>query len=341
MGQQTVLVVGGAGAQGIPIVQALSQDPNYAVRVLTRNPASPTALSLLTLPNVSIAPGDASNEADLRSAFQDVDLAFVNTNSFALGIRAEVYWGMRIFEIAVQSGVKHYIWSALEDALALAGYDEACRVGHYEGKSRVTGWMQSKSQTPMRWSVVTTGPYVEMLHETLRPTRQEDGVWAFRYPLQEGAVPFVHLEDVARGVKWVFEHPDESAGLDLKLAVEHASGEMLASAFTAVTGQPARYEDISKEQWLAERMSGPPGYRLGSQYEGNRDDDPTLLTVEQNFGNWWNLYRRSAGNKGLLKADYAVLDRVMPGRVRSVREWMEKVGFTGERRNVIVHYSGQ
>src|SRR4051812_44345785 len=93
---------------------ALSNDPNYAVRVLTRSPESATAKELLALPNVSLAAGDASNEADLRKAFQGVDLAFVNTNSFAIGIRAEIFWGTRIFEIAVQSGVKHYIWSALE-----------------------------------------------------------------------------------------------------------------------------------------------------------------------------------------------------------------------------------
>lgn len=86
MAPQTVLVVGGAGAQGAVIVEgkfpprlmipppnnlpALSKDPKYAVRVLTRNPNSDTARELLNLPNVSIVSGDASNEADLRRAFQ-------------------------------------------------------------------------------------------------------------------------------------------------------------------------------------------------------------------------------------------------------------------------------
>ena len=248
---------------------------------------------------------------------------------------------MRIFEIAVESGVKHYVWSALEDAVRLSGYDEACRVGHYEGKSRVTEWMKARPQTPMKWSVLTTGPYIEMLHELFRPTKEEDGTWVFRYPLKDGAVPFVHLSDIGKAVKWLLDHPEESAGLNLKTAVEHASGETLASAFTQVTGQPARYESATVEQWFHDRSIGPADYRMGSDYEGNTPNDPTLLTMGQNFGNWWNLYQRSAGNKGLLKADYALLNRILPDRVKSVKEWMEKVGYTGERRSVLKNYRGE
>ncbi|KAH7132631.1 hypothetical protein B0J11DRAFT_232121 [Dendryphion nanum] len=341
MPQQSVLVVGGAGAQGIPIVQALSKDSKYSIKVLTRNPNSQSAKDLLALPNVSIVTGDASNESDLRRAFTGINLAFVNTNSFALGIRAEIYWGTRIFEIAIQSGVTHYVWSALEDALALSGYDEECRVGHYEGKSRVTQWMKAKPQTPMRWSVLTTGPYIEMLHELLRPQKEDDGTWVFSFPLQEGAVPFVHLEDVGKAVKWILDNPDESSGLNVKISVEHATGETVARAFTAVTGQPARYDDVDVKRWFEIAPPGPPGYRMGQQYEGNQENDPTLLTVETNFSNWWNLYRRSRDNKGLLRTDYELLDRIIPDRVRSVKEWMEKVDYDGERRFVIKHYGGK
>lgn len=248
---------------------------------------------------------------------------------------------MRIFEIAIESGVKHYVWSALEDALALSGYDESCRVGHYEGKSRVTEWMKAKPQAPMKWSALTTGPYIEMLHELLRPTKSEDGMWVFQYPLKDGAVPFVHLEDVGKAVKWILDHPEESAGLNLKLAVEHASGDIVAKAFTAVTGQPARYEDVSKEKWFELRLPGPSGLKMGMQYEGNTAEDPTLLTVEQNFGNWWNLYQRSGGNNGLLRADYGFLDRILPDRVKSVEDWMRKVEYIGERRSVLKNYNGK
>ncbi|KAF2733908.1 NAD(P)-binding protein [Polyplosphaeria fusca] len=338
MSQQTVLVIGGAGAQGVPIVKALSNDPKYAVRVLTRNRSSPTAQELLQLPNVSIVPGDASTESDLRNALQGVDLAFVNTNSNALGIRAEIFWGTRIYDLAREAGVKHYIWSSLEDVLALSNYDPACRVGHYEGKSRVASWLRSKPQTPMKWSILTTGPYIEMLHELLRPeTRGDETV--FRLPLGEGAVPFVHLEDVGESAKWLFDHPDDAAGFDLKTSVEHASGPGLAEAFTAVTGKPARFEHVDEKDWVVEAL--PAKYKMGQDYPGNTENDSTLLTYGENFINWWHLYQRSGENKGLIRADYEWLDRNLPGRVKSVEEWMRKVGYTGEKRDVLKTYAGR
>jgi hypothetical protein len=303
---------------------------------MTRNAESDTAKELLALPNVTLAVGSTTNEADLRSAFHGVDLTFVNLNSNVLGIPGEIFWGMRIFDIAIESGVKHYIWSALEDVLRLSRYDEACRVGHYEGKSRVTEWMKAKPQTPMKWSVLNTGPYIEMLHELLRPT-EEDGTVVFRYPLEDGAIPFVHLDDVGKAVKWLFDHPQEATGMILKTAVEHASGDTIAEAFTAVTGKPARYESISKDDWFQDRLPVPSDYKMGQEYG---PDDPALLTYRYSFGNWWNLYQRSADNVGLLKADYELLNRILPDRVKSVKEWMQKVGYTGESKAVLKHYTG-
>ncbi|KAF1995569.1 NAD(P)-binding protein [Amniculicola lignicola CBS 123094] len=365
MAPKIVLIIGGAGAQGLPIVEALSKDPQYQIRVLTRNPTSPSAKKVLSYPNTSLTVGDPSTEASLRTAFQNVTLAFVNLNSFAIGVRAEIYWGMRIYDIAIESGVEHYIWSALPDALAASGYDERYRVGHFEGKARVTDFLQGKGQERMRWSVVTTGPYVEMLSELLKPFQQTtvagDGAgtgagvgeeeWVFKFPLQDGAIPFVHLEDVAAGVKWMFEHPELSAGMDLHANMEHTTGEMVARAFTAVTGRPARYESISKEAWFGVAPTGPPGYRMGSQYPGNAPSDPTNFTVAENFGNWWNVYQATkAGTEmgkglhegqGLLKVDYGVFDKVVPGRVRSVEEWMRKVEYDGGWRSLLQHFIGE
>src|SRR5277367_1433329 len=111
--RKNVLLIGGAGAQGVPIVKALSQDPQFtSIRVLTRDATSDNAKLLSSLPRVSLYIGTAEDELSLRSAFKDIDLAFVNLNGFALGIKSETYWGIRIFEIAIQSGVKQYIWSA-------------------------------------------------------------------------------------------------------------------------------------------------------------------------------------------------------------------------------------
>jgi hypothetical protein len=37
----------------------------------------------------------------------------------------------------------------------------------------------------------------------------------------------------------------------------------------------------------------------------------------------------------LLKKDYALLDKILPDRVKSLEEWMRKAEYTGESKSVL------
>ena len=65
-----VLVVGGTGAQGIPVVRGLVNDKAYACRVLTRSTTSERAKALVDLGNVELAEGSFANEDTLRAGFR-------------------------------------------------------------------------------------------------------------------------------------------------------------------------------------------------------------------------------------------------------------------------------
>lgn len=117
---------------------ALVSDGAYKVLVLTRSATSSNAQLLASLPNVTLIIGDSYSEPDLRKAFSwegGVDLAFVNTNGFAIGEMREIYWGIRIFELARQAGVKHYIWGALDYVSKKGNYDPKYKTGHYDGST--------------------------------------------------------------------------------------------------------------------------------------------------------------------------------------------------------------
>jgi uncharacterized protein YbjT (DUF2867 family) len=307
----------------------------FQVRVLTRNLESDNSKTLSALANVSLVQGAPDNEDALRRAFAGVDYAFVNLNSWALGIKNEIYWGIRTFEIAVQSGVRHYIWSSLDNYFHETRYDDALRVGHYYGKGHVEQWLSALPQTPTRWSVLTTSPYIEQLWGFQRPRKLASGEYEFRLPLGDGAVPYTCLDDLGYYVRWIFAHPERSAGLNVKLAVEHVSLPQLAATFTAVTGKPAKATSITPDEW-AQGLAA-----LGINVEhliastNVSAQDPTLLTVHQNFSAWWRLYQRSGGNTGILRRDYALLDEIHPQRTRSLKQWMERVGYDGEKTKKI------
>lgn len=48
------------------------------------------------------------------------------------------------------------------------------------------------------------------------------------------------------------------------------------------------------------------------------------MTMRRNFTGFFNLWRASGGNTGVIRRDYALLDRIYPGRIRSVEEWLRR-----------------
>lgn len=186
-------------------------------------------------------------------------------------------------------------------------------------------------------AIFTTGPYIQMTLGKSTPMSPvvEDGVVVWRVPLgqvsgtsetslallifEQGAVPHVSLEDCAYYVRWLFDHQSQSNGIDLEVAIEHVDYHELAKAFTAVTGKPAKYIDTDLETYwktgpLSAGASRPAGY--------NADvNDLATLTMQENFTGFWNLWKYSGGNKGVVKRDYALLDRIHPNRIKSAEEW--------------------
>lgn len=59
---------------------------------------------------------------------------------------------------------------------------------------------------------------------------------------------------------------------------------------------------------------------LGGGYNSD-PSDPAFMTVRQNFTGFWNLWKDSGKNQGMIKRDYKILDEVHPNRIRTVEQW--------------------
>lgn len=75
-----IFVVGGTGAQGIPVIRGLVKDKKYSCRVLTRDSTSARAKQLLALGNVELVTGTFASEKDLRDGLRGCDGAFINVS---------------------------------------------------------------------------------------------------------------------------------------------------------------------------------------------------------------------------------------------------------------------
>lgn len=82
----------------MPVIKALTQDGEYIVKAVAWNGDSDDAKLVASYPNTKLFVGNTFDDADLRRAFKDVQLAFVNTNEYATGEKRETF-GVR-FDLA-------------------------------------------------------------------------------------------------------------------------------------------------------------------------------------------------------------------------------------------------
>jgi hypothetical protein len=310
----------------------LAHDRKYAVRVITRNATSAEAKELESIPGVTIFEGDAYNEPSLRKAFEGVDYVFANTNGFAIGEKAEIYWGIRLYELAREFGVKHFLYAGLEYASKLGNFNPKYRTGHLDGKGKVVDYIAAQPTEPMAWSALTSCLYMEGLSEVLRPFSDPNDpeTMVFAVPLGDAQCPLIYLEDYGSYARWIFDTPSRSNGLELHVATEDIAWKDLAAAFTEVTGKKAVYKDVTLDEYFNLGIYPYPDKKVGHSAD---PDDSTLFTYRENFSGFWNTWKDS-----LTKRDYRLLDEILPTRVKSVKEWMIKTGYTGERTSILKDY---
>ncbi|KZT56962.1 NAD(P)-binding protein [Calocera cornea HHB12733] len=328
-----IVVIGGTGAQGVPAVQALSETGKYQVVVLTRNKSNEQAQALAALPRTSLFEGTYLKEDNVWELFKGAYGAFVNTDGFVIGEKAEIFWGMRIFEIAVAQGVKHYVWGNLYYLLKLGGYDPKYRSGHMDGKARVAEWLLAQKLKHVTVTIFTTCPYMNMFWDgQFNPVKNDDGSFTFYSSIGDGVLPIVALEDIGPYVTWIFSHKDRAANLDLIAVTDILPYTTIISAFEKVTGKKAIWQDLPYEEFAkVRRMSD--GIPAAWAHGPGEYHDPTGMSMKANFQGWWNSWRDSLFTWN--QVDVKLLDEIHPGRIRSFEEWMIKVGYTGERKVIL------
>lgn len=296
---------------------------------MTRNAKSAEAQTVAALPGVTIFEGDSYNEPDLRRAFVGVQYLFANTNGFVIGEKAEIYWGIRLYELAREFGLEHFVYAGLSYASKLGNFNPKYRTGHLDGKGKVGDYIASQPTAPMAWSVLSSCLYVENLSQMLRPhpDPQDPETLVFAVPLGDARLPLIYLDDYGKYARWMFDTPSRSNGLRLNVATEDISYKDLVAAFTEVTGKKAVYKDVSLDEYFSTGAFAQPEAKIG--YTGV-PDDPTLFTFRENFSGFWNCWKDE-----LTKRDYKLLDEILPDRLKSVKQWMIESRYDGTSSAVL------
>lgn len=254
-------------------------------------------------------------------------------NSFALSEPLELYWTIRAYEIAVQEGVQHFIYSGSPNRLASHGYKEDFRNSHNAIAGHLTSWLEAQDpKFTMAWTVVTGGVYVEMLSSLLRPI-EVDGGYVFAAPIGVGCVPLMPLDDYGALVRWVLANPEKSVGKRIGGAPYVTTWTDLAKAFSEVTGKKAVFRDVSQEEWF-EGMKGYADAEARIPIGADAEDE-TAITFRKSFGAWWNLWKFNVKCEEVEEKQREFMQEVNYGRPKNLVDWMKRTGYNGGFEEVL------
>ena len=141
MTEPVISVVGGTGAQGGGVVDALLGARKFKVRVASRNPSSGAAKAL-TARGVEVVKADLLDASSLKALYHGARGAFLVTNFGDPAQRGrEEEIGASAVNAARSAGVKHLIWSTLPDAEKISG--GRLKVEHFTMKAHVDAVVRS------------------------------------------------------------------------------------------------------------------------------------------------------------------------------------------------------
>ena len=275
--KKIIAVVGATGAQGGGLVRAILNDPKggFTARAITRDTKSDKARELAQL-GADLVAADIDDEASVRKAFEGVQGAFCVTFFWEhFSPEKEIAQVQNMAEAAKAAGVKHVIWSTLEDTRQWVPLTDnrmptlkgKYKVPHFDGKGE-----SNKLFTNL--GVPTTFMLASFYWENLiffgmGPKKGPDGNLAITFPMGDKKLPGMAAEDIGKCAYGIFKKRDKFIGKTVGIAGEQLTGAQMAAALTKAIGREVRYNDVPPDAYRA--LDFPGADDLGNMFQFKRD----------------------------------------------------------------------
>ncbi|KAL4439843.1 hypothetical protein ABPG75_002844 [Micractinium tetrahymenae] len=253
-----VAVCGATGNQGGGVVAALQRLGGCTIRALTRNPDSVSSKKLAG-PGVELVKADFEDPASLDAAFKGADAVFGVTDFWrACGGDAEreKKQGTNLVDAAKCQGVKHFVWSSLEDtrpvlAATRKPLQGTYTVPHFDAKHDIEEY--ARQQLGDAVTAVYPSVFMENLlpGAGMDPTKQPDGSIALFLPVGQSTLAWCATPDIGAVAAAVIKAgPGEWGGKTVGVAGEHATVQQVAETFSRAFGKKVAAVTPSADDWV-------------------------------------------------------------------------------------------
>lgn len=275
--KKIIAVVGATGAQGGGLVRAILADTqgDFSVRAITRSPDSEAAKALAKA-GAEVVAADIDDEASLASALKGAHGAYFVTFFWAHFSPAQEKAEARSMAAAAKAaGIKHVIWSTLEDTRQWIPLSDnrmptlmgEYKVPHFDAKGE-SNKVFTEAGVPTTF-LYTSFYWDNLIHFGMGPKKGADGKLAFTMPMGEQKLPGIAAEDIGKCAYGIFKKGSEYIGKSVGIAGEHLTGQQMADALSKALGQAVSYNAVSPATY---RSFGFPGADdLGNMFQFNSD----------------------------------------------------------------------
>jgi uncharacterized protein YbjT (DUF2867 family) len=313
--KKLIAVIGATGAQGGGLARAILDDPDggFGVRAITRHVDADKARAFAAR-GAEVVAADLDDPASLERAFEGAHGAYCVTNFWEhFSPQKEDAQARNLAQAAKASGLRHAIWSTLEDTRELVPLADArmptllehYKVPHFDAKGEADRHFR-EAAVPTTF-LRTSFYWDNLIHFGMGPKPGADGVLEFTLPMGAAKLPGIAVEDIGRCAYGIFKRGDEFIGKTVGIVGEMLTGAQMAAALGDALGREVRYNAVTPAQF---RGFGFPGADdLGNMFQYKHDFEAEFCGARnqalsrdlnprlQTFAQWL------AGNAGRIPLD--------------------------------------
>jgi uncharacterized protein YbjT (DUF2867 family) len=271
--KKIITVFGATGAQGSGLVRAILEDKNgeFAARAVTRDIQSDKAKELGKL-GAELVAADIDDPQSVDKALEGAYGAYFVTFFWAHFSAEKEKAEAAIFaNAAKKAGLKHAIWSTLEDTREYIPLNDnrmptlhgKYKVPHFDGKGE-SDKLFTEAGVPTTF-LLASFYWDNFIYFGAGPKRGEDGKLALTLPIGESKMAGIASEDIGKCAYGIFKKGNELVGKRIGIAGGQLTGNEMANAISKALGEPVIYNKVPADVY---RSFGFPGADdLGNMFQ--------------------------------------------------------------------------
>jgi len=271
--KKIIAVVGATGAQGGGLARAILADKSseFKVRAITRNVNSDKAKALANA-GAEVVAADVNDVESLKKAFEGAYGVYAVTFFWEhFSPEKEKQHAKNMAEAAKQAGVKHVIWSSLDDTRKwillnddrMPTLQNNYKVPHFDAKGESNKYF-IESGVPT--TIFNTVFYWEnFIYFGQGPQKGPDGQIIFSIPMADKKLPSIAAEDIGKCAYGIFKSGDKYKGKTVGIAGGHLTGKQFAEGFSKALGKEVVYNPVTPDVYRS--FDFPGADDMGNMYQ--------------------------------------------------------------------------